>query len=50
MAFINYLCFAENIPGPFMIIAPLSTLSHWKWIFDSWSYLNTILYYDSKGK
>ena len=50
MAFVNHLCVAENVPGPYLIIAPLSTLSHWKRIFDSWSYLNTILYYDGKGK
>ena len=50
MAFINHLVFVEKLSGPFMIIAPLSTLQHWKRVFLEWSYLNTILYYDNNGK
>jgi chromodomain-helicase-DNA-binding protein 7 len=50
MSFINHLITAEKIQGPFMIIAPLSTLQHWKRVFEEWSYINTILYYDSNGK
>ena len=36
--------------GPFLVMAPLTTLTHWKRVFDEWSDLNSILYYDSKGK
>ena len=50
MAFINHLVFVEKLSGPFMIIAPLSTLQHWKRVFLEWSYMNTILYYDNNGK
>jgi len=50
MSFINHLITAEKLPGPFLIIAPLSTLQHWKRVFEQWSYINVILYYDNQGK
>ena len=36
--------------GPFLILAPLSTLAHWKKSFEDWSYVNSICYYDEEGK
>ncbi|GKZ01523.1 hypothetical protein MPSEU_001102900 [Mayamaea pseudoterrestris] len=33
--------------GPILIIAPLSTLIHWKREFQAWTDLNTIVYYGS---
>ena len=36
--------------GPFLILAPLSTLAHWKKSFDDWSYMNSVCYYDEEGK
>jgi len=30
VGFLNYLFTQENIKGPFCIIAPLTTLAHWK--------------------
>lgn len=50
MSFVNYLIQIERQMGPYLIIAPLSTLSHWKKVFEDWSHLNVILYYDSNGK
>lgn len=50
MSFINHLIAFEHQPGPYLVIAPLSTLSHWKRVFEDWTHLNSILYYDSKGK
>jgi chromodomain-helicase-DNA-binding protein 7 len=35
-----------KIRGPFLILAPLTTLEHWKKIADEWTSLNSILYYD----
>ena len=32
--------------GPFLIIAPLTTLSHWKQVAEEWTYLKAVLYYD----
>lgn len=47
IAFLNYL-HTENVnKGPFLIIAPLTTLSHWKKVADEWTHLNAVFYYDS---
>ena len=35
--------------GPFLVVAPLSTLQHWKRTVEEWSTLNCVLYYDLKG-
>jgi chromodomain-helicase-DNA-binding protein 7 len=50
MAFLNHLFYQENMSGPFLILAPLSTLAHWKKSFDDWSYMNSVCYYDEDGK
>lgn len=50
MAFLNHLISSEHQPGPYLVIAPLTTLSHWKRVFEDWTHLNSILYYDPKGK
>ena len=50
MAFVNHLVKQEKLNGPFLIMAPLTTLQHWKRVFDEWSDLNSVLYYDNRGK
>ncbi|EAY08212.1 SNF2 family N-terminal domain containing protein [Trichomonas vaginalis G3] len=35
----------ENVRGPFLVMAPLSTLPHWRNEFEEWSSLNTIVYH-----
>ena len=40
---LNKFC---KLRGPFLILAPLTTLEHWKRIADDWTSLNSILYYD----
>jgi hypothetical protein len=40
-------------PNPWrhwQVIAPLSTLPHWKREFDGWTRLNTIVYHDAGGR
>ena len=32
------------------VIAPLSTLPHWKREFDTWTRCNTVLYHDTAGR
>ena len=44
---LNILSKDENINGPFLIIAPLSTLPHWQSEFKKWSNLNSIIYHGS---
>lgn len=46
-AFLNHLHVHENCRGPFLVIAPLSTLGHWKRTVEEWTNLNGILYYDT---
>ena len=50
MALVNHLITYEKQVGPYLIIAPLSTLQHWKRVFEEWSNLNCVLYYDPEGK
>lgn len=40
---LNKFC---KLRGPYLILAPLTTLEHWKRIADEWTSLNSILYYD----
>jgi len=40
----------ENYKGPFLVIAPLSTLAFWKRTVEEWTNLNAVLYYDSNSK
>lgn len=49
IAFLYHLYSVENVRGPFLIIAPLSTLEHWKRTVEEWTTMNCVLYYDSNG-
>ena len=46
IAFLNHLNTTEHVRGPFLVLAPLSTLEHWKRTVEDWTNLNGILYYD----
>ena len=45
VSFINYLRNTLHKRGPFLIIAPLSTIPHWQREFVNWTDLNTIVYH-----
>ena len=49
IGFLNYLFTQEKLPGPFCIIAPLTTLSHWQKVIDDWTDMNCVFYYDKDG-
>lgn len=49
ISFLNHLYAFENSRGPFLVIAPLSTLEHWKRTVEEWTNLNSVLYYDNNG-
>jgi len=49
MSLLDHLIKICKIRGPFLIIAPLSTLDHWKRVSEDWTLMNTICYYDAKG-
>jgi len=38
----------EEIGGPFLVVAPLSTLEHWKAEFERWSDLNAVVYHGNQ--
>lgn len=50
MSFLNHLFSIERVPGPYLVLAPLSTLQHWKRVFEEWSNLNCVFFYDASGK
>ena len=41
----------EYIPGPFLVIVPLGTLTHWKREVETWTDMNVVIYHDvMRGK
>lgn len=44
---LNDIATNHGISGPFMVIAPLSTLGHWRGEVERWSNLNAIVYHGS---
>lgn len=45
--YLNHLAVVEEVPNPFLIMAPLSTLSHWQREFENWTNLNAVVYHGS---
>ncbi|XP_068451305.1 chromodomain-helicase-DNA-binding protein 6 isoform X2 [Clinocottus analis] len=43
-----YEIFSKGIRGPFLIIAPLSTITNWEREFRTWTNLNVIVYHGSQ--
>ena len=44
-----HLYHRENIHGPFLVVAPLSTIQHWKREVEAWTHLNAVVYHDYDG-
>jgi len=49
ISFLNYLFKYEGMRGPFLVIAPLSTLGHWYREFEEWTEMNVVLYQGHKS-
>jgi len=49
LALFDHLHKFSKLRGPYLILAPLTTLEHWKRMADEWTSLNAILYYDSNS-
>ena len=45
IAMLDYIWRSEGVRGPFLVVAPLSTLSHWQREVESWTDLNVLLYH-----
>lgn len=46
LTFINAV-YEYGIRGPFLVIAPLSTIPNWQREFEAWTDLNVIVYHGS---
>jgi chromodomain-helicase-DNA-binding protein 7 len=49
IAFLYHLYMYEKVLGPFLVLAPLTTLPQWRREIESWTNFNCLLYYD-EGK
>lgn len=49
ISFLNHLFTQENVTGPFLIIAPLSTIGHWQRTVQTWTEMNAIIYLGQKA-
>ncbi|KAL7751398.1 hypothetical protein RI367_003258 [Sorochytrium milnesiophthora] len=45
VAFLNELWSRFNVRGPFLVVAPLSTVPHWEREFRAWTDMNVIVYH-----
>ena len=48
--FLDYLWTAQKIRGPFLVVAPLSTIPHWEREIGEWTSLRAITFYESKAR
>ena len=46
---LNHFYTMENRRGPYLVLAPLTTLEHWKRTVDNWTTFNSIIYYDQES-
>jgi SNF2 family DNA or RNA helicase len=49
ITFLNHLHTRENIRGPFLIVAPLSTIGHWVRELEEWTNMNVVLYQGNRA-
>ena len=49
VSFLEHLKTRQSLLGPFLVVAPLATLEHWKREFENWTDLNVVLYHASEG-
>ena len=49
ISLLDHLIKICKIRGPFLVIAPLSTLDHWKKVAEEWTYMNVVVYHDRVG-
>jgi chromodomain-helicase-DNA-binding protein 7 len=49
MSLLDHLIKINKIRGPFLVLAPLSTLDHWKSVAETWTFMNVVVYHDRNG-
>ncbi len=45
---LEYLHQTRNVRGPFLVIAPLSTLTHWQREVEAWTTMYPVVYHGSE--
>lgn len=50
VSYLHHLNRVLQSRGPFLIVAPLSTISHWKREIEGWTDFNVVVYHDSQGQ
>ena len=45
---LEHLWLQEHVRGPFLVVAPLSTLTHWQREITDWTELQVLLYHGSR--
>ncbi len=45
MSIMHHLFTQEDVVGPFLVVAPLSTIPHWRREFSTWTTMNAIVYH-----
>jgi SNF2 family DNA or RNA helicase len=48
VCFLNELFTTYELSGPFLVIAPLSTIAHWEREFKAWTNMNVVVYHGSQ--
>jgi SNF2 family DNA or RNA helicase len=48
IALLHHVRTVEHLRGPFLVVAPLSTLTHWQREIEEWSDLSVLLYHGSR--
>jgi SNF2 family DNA or RNA helicase len=49
ISFLSHLRSYEGVIGPFLVLAPLTTLGQWRREIEEWTDFNCLLYYDEEG-
>jgi SNF2 family DNA or RNA helicase len=45
---LNYVFETFNMRGPFLIVAPMSTMEHWKREIENWTEMNAVVFHGSQ--
>ena len=48
VAMLDHLWRVQGLRGPFLVVAPLSTLAHWQRTIEEWTSLHVLLYHGSR--
>ncbi|EKE38751.1 hypothetical protein ENUP19_0038G0006 [Entamoeba nuttalli] len=48
VAFFEHLRSFQKLPGPFLVVTPLSTLEHWRREINEWTDMNVVVYLGTK--